>query len=93
MHSFPTTHFNVHMFTVLMHMFIILYTASSTSILPGQPSSDITPGTGPIFVPSLQCPSDASLSENPYVKCLNELILGQTECSHDEDIGIVCEGM
>ena len=68
-----------------------LYTASSTSISGGQPR-DVTQGTGPIFVPSLQCPSNPSLSEDPYITCLNELILGQTECSHEDDIGIICEG-
>ena len=71
------------------------YTASSKSISEskgGQRSEHFTPGTGPIFVPSLQCPPDPNLSDNPYVECLNELILGQTECSHEDDIGIICEG-
>ena len=71
------------------------YTASSKSISEskgGQRSEHFTQGTGPIFVPSLQCPPDPNMSDNPYVECLNELILGQTECSHEDDIGIICEG-
>ena len=58
----------------------------------GQPSNNFTQGSGPIFVPRLQCPANPSLSINPYRDCLNEIILGQTDCSHEDDIGIVCEG-
>ena len=45
-------------------------------------------GSGPIFVSRLQCQQGAEFSE-----CVVENDLGQTDCSHSEDVGVRCEGM
>ena len=42
----------------------------------------------------LNCPTGVPDNyDDAYVGCLNEAILGQSECSHDDDIGIRCTGM
>ena len=81
----------------ILHVFFG-FTASSTSPSPGQTrdASDF-PNAGPetpIFIRRLQCPdaSDSDQSEAPYTACLNEVVLGLSECTHSEDIGIFCEG-
>ena len=45
-------------------------------------------GSGPIFVSRLQCQQGAEFSE-----CVVENDLGQTDCSHSDDVGVRCEGM
>ena len=47
--------------------------------------------TGPIFVPKLQCPSDPE-TPGAYESCLNENLLGLSECEHTQDIAVRCEG-
>jgi hypothetical protein len=48
-------------------------------------------GSGPIFISRLQCPSDPALVVDPYTECLNEVVLGLSECSHSHDVGVRCE--
>ena len=72
---------------------LVLY--SSTDGEPLLPGPDtFLPGTGPIFIHRLNCPSGSPDDYNEaYVSCLNEAILGQSECSHNDDIGVRCTGM
>ena len=56
----------------------------------GEPQDNVEPGMGPIFVPRLQCPSTPSATA--YEECLNENLLGLSECDHSRDIGVVCDG-
>ena len=56
----------------------------------GEPAT-FSPGTGPIFIRNLNCPS--GIPVDAYVECLNEARLGQSECSHDDDIGVRCTGL
>ena len=57
------------------------------------PTPSITSESVPIFIPKLNCPSDPSLSDNPFVECLNEVDLGLSECTHSDDVGVLCEGI
>lgn len=59
--------------------------------LGGEPADTFPAGTGPIFIQRLNCPTDISV--DAYAECLNEAILGQSECSHDDDIGVRCIGV
>lgn len=56
----------------------------------GEPAT-FSPGTGPIFIRNLNCPSDIPV--DAYVECLNEARLGQSQCSHDNDVGVRCTGL
>ena len=45
-------------------------------------------------MPNLKCPSSVSqVDDDTYVECLNEVVLGLSECGHEDDIGVHCEGM
>lgn len=70
--------------------------ASSIADAPGErlsvkyrPPDKIPSGSGPIFIHSLQCNDD---SPNPYLSCLNEIRLGLFESTHQDDIGLRCQG-
>ena len=84
-------------FLVHIHMYHILNICVHSSIdgKPLEPAPDtFSPGTGPIFIERLNCPpGDPDNYDEAYVGCLNEAILGQSQCSHNEDIGIRCTGM
>ena len=63
-------------------------------LLDGVPREDFPSGSGPIFVPNLKCPSSVSqVDDDTYVECLNEVVLGLSECGHEDDIGVHCEGI
>ena len=72
-------------------IFSLCLIASSTSTSGGTPTNKYKNGTGPIFIPMVQCPADGS--DDAYVTCLQEVDLGLSECDHTNDIGVICEGV
>lgn len=58
----------------------------------GEPSvqlnSKFQQGDGPIFLDGLECDGD----ENDLLSCRRSALLGVADCSHAEDVGIICPG-
>ena len=76
----------------------IFYDTGVHSSIDGEPlkpgPDTFSPGTGPIFIHRLNCPTGIPDNyDDAYVACLNEALLGQSACSHNDDIGIRCTGM
>ena len=51
-------------------------------------SGYFTPSTGPIHLSEVQC----SGNENDILQC-NTSVIGDHNCTHNLDVGIVCEGV
>ena len=47
------------------------------------------PGSGPIFLDKLSCVGN----ETQLLQCSNAIELGQHNCAHTEDAGIICPGI
>lgn len=53
----------------------------------GGTQRNFTSGTGAIFVSRLQCRPDGDFSD-----CIVMNDIGLSECSHNDDIGVECQG-